>query len=421
MTHLGRKSPDPNLDVPVALEPSVALDILEARTREAQNLLAHHADAGPDILHYLAKHGATATRAAVAANMAASAATNRFLADDPQIEVRKELAMKIARLMPGLSWQESDHIFALTVETLECLARDAATTVRAVLAEEIRSLTCIPHDVILRLARDAEAIVAAPILEYSPLLSDSDLMEVIACAQANEVLAAVARRRPLNEEVSAAIVKTLDIPAVAALLVNPDAKIRKETLERIMTEAEEVSAWHLPLALRTDLSARAIRRIAGFVGACIIERLAARHDLSDATRQHLSRELRTRLAQTEIRPDAPSLRPADLVAQTRAAGKLDEAFLEQAILAGNREVVALTLVELSGVPEATVRRILAARSAKPITALVWHAHLPMRLAFKIQSAVMKLPAHELLPARGGTAFPLPKEEMRWHLNYFDIA
>jgi hypothetical protein len=26
----------------------------------------------------------------------------------------------------------------------------------------------------------------------------------------------------------------------------------------------------------------------------------------------------------------------------------------------------------------------------------------------------------LLPARGGTNFPLSKEEMRWHLSYFDV-
>ena len=416
MTQLGRKSSG----APDALEPNVALDILETRTREAQDLLAHRADAGPEILHYLAKHGATATRAAVAANMSASAATNRFLADDPQTEVRTELAMKIARLMPGLSPEEGEHIFALTVETLECLARDAAVTVRAVLAQEIKNLTCVPRHVVMLLARDAEAIVYAPILEYSPLLSDTDLIEIIACAQANEVLTAVALRKPVNEEVSAAIVKSLDIPAVAALLVNPNAKIRKETLDRILAEAEEVSTWHLPLALRADLSARAIRRIAGFVGACIIERLAARHDLSESTRQHLARETRNRLARTDINPGSPTARPADLIAQTRAAGKLDDVFLEQAAQAGNRELVVLTLTELSGVPEAKVRRILAARSAKPITALVWHAHLPMRVSFKIQSSVMKLPSHELLPARGGTAFPLPKEEMRWHLNYFDI-
>ncbi len=60
-------------------------------------------------------------------------------------------------------------------------------------------------------------------------------------------------------------------------------------------------------------------------------------------------------------------------------------------------------------------------SAKPLVALVWHAHLSMRMAFKIQTFVMKLPARELLPARGGVNFPLSKEEMRWHLSYFDIA
>jgi hypothetical protein len=34
---------------------------------------------------------------------------------------------------------------------------------------------------------------------------------------------------------------------------------------------------------------------------------------------------------------------------------------------------------------------------------------------------MHLPAHELLPARGGTDFPLNEDEMRWHLAYFDVG
>jgi hypothetical protein len=175
--------------------------------------------------------------------------------------------------------------------------------------------------------------------------------------------------------------------------------------------------------LRADLSARAIRRIAGFVGAALIERLAARHDLSDATRQHLSRELRTRLAEKSGIAQGPvtSERAPEAVAKAKAAGKLDGVFLEQAAQAGNRELVTLALAELTGIAEAKIKRILAARNAKPIVALIWHAHLPMRTAFKIQTYVMRLPSHELLPARGGVNFPLSKEEMRWHLGYFDIA
>jgi len=417
MTQLNRKSPNGPSGT---LDSGAALAILESRTREAQEVLASRSDAGPDVLHYLAVHGAAATRKAVAANLCAGPATNRLLVDDSDAEVRAELAAKIARLLPGLSQDENAHLFAQTIETLERLARDAAVTVRAMLAEEIKRLTCVPHDVVMRLAQDAEIMVAAPILEYSPLLSDADLIEIIACARTNEALAAVCRRRPVSEDVSAAIVKTLDIPAVAALLVNPDARIRKETLDHIVEAAEEVSDWHMPLILRAELSARAIRRIAGFVGAALIERLAARHDLSDATRQHLTRELRARLAEQGAAAPAPGARPAELVAGAKAAGKLDSLFVEQAAQAGNRELVTLALSELSGVPDAKVRKILAARSAKPVTALVWHSHLPMRTAFKIQSHVMRLPAHELLPARGGVNFPLSKEEMRWHLNYFDI-
>jgi hypothetical protein len=80
----------------------------------------------------------------------------------------------------------------------------------------------------------------------------------------------------------------------------------------------------------------------------------------------------------------------------------------------------MALATLANVTEQTARKILATGSAKPLIALVWHAHLSMRVAFKIQTYIMKLPAREILPARHGINFPLSKEEMRWHLNYFNI-
>ena len=51
---------------------------------------------------------------------------------------------------------------ALTIETLERLARDQLPRVRAVLAESIKSLDCIPKYIVLTLARDVETMVAAP-------------------------------------------------------------------------------------------------------------------------------------------------------------------------------------------------------------------------------------------------------------------
>lgn len=402
------------------LTPREALDILEERTLAAQSVLAARSDAGADVLHYLAGHGAPATRAAVAANPGAPAAANRILAEDSDEDVRAELARKIARLMPGLSERESIHVINLTLETLDLLARDAAVRVRAILSDEIKHLNCVPRDLVRRLAADLEDIVAAPILEYSPLLSDADLIEIIACAQVNERLAAIARRKHLSGEVAHQLVQSLDVPAVAALLVNADAHIRKDTMEIIIAQAEEISAWHVPLTLRSDLSARAIRRIGGMVGASLIEQLAAREDISDATRNYLNRELRARLAKPDPAEEDGFDRAAHAVAQAQKEGCLDSHFVEQAAQAGQRDIVILAMATLAHVTENTVRRILGAASAKPIIALTWHAHLSMRVAFKIQTFIMKLPAHELLPARGGLEFPLSKEEMRWHLNYFNV-
>jgi len=396
------------------------LRMLEQRTQTAQNELACRTDAGDDVLHYLAREGAVATRRAVAANSAAPAHTNRYLADDDDDDVRGELARKIARLMPGLSTREAAHIQKLTIETLERLAADQTVRVRAILAEEIKSLDCVPVHIVQALARDVEETVSVPILEYSPLLSDADLIEIIAEGKVHAVLSAIARRKPVSPSVSDAVVSALDIPSVATLLANPDARIRERTLDAIIEQAERISVWQDAVCVRADLSRRAIKRLASFVSIEWIERLAARHGLDDATKTHLNRQLRARSEESETAPsrDDSALRDVEAAAK---AGRLDDSFLEGAIDSGKREIVVLALAKLSRISDSIVRRMLMTRSAKPITSLVWRAGLSMRSAFKIQRFLMKLPADELLPARNGTFFPLTEDEMRWHLSYFGAA
>jgi uncharacterized protein (DUF2336 family) len=399
------------------------LRALEDRARAAQAELAGRSDAGADVLHYIAQKGATASRRAVAANPGAAAHTNRLLADDDDDDVRAELARKIGRLLPDLSVEESEHIRTITFETLDRLANDQLPRVRALLAEEIKTLDCVPRPVVLALARDAEAIVSAPILEYSPLLSDTDLLEIIASARAHEALTAIAKRKYLSAHVSDAVATSLDISAVAALLANPDAKIRAETLEKLIDHAKQIEDWHTPLATRPDLSQRAIRRIATFVGAALLEILCNRNGLDEDTRQQLSKQLRGRIdaGDDPVKPEekAPDYSSEGVAAAWRD-GRLDDAFLEGAILAGRRETVINALALLAEVPEETARRVVLSGSAKAITALVWRASLSMRIAFKIQSYLLRLPAGELLPARGGVHFPLTEEEMQWHLSYFGI-
>jgi len=409
------------LAAPAAPKREEVLKILEEHRNDAEARLASMHETAPEVLYYLATENDAQTRRLVAANPAAPAHANRLLADDSDDEVRAELARKIGRLLPDLSAHENRRIVQLTIETLEKLAADQQPRVRRILAEEIKSLDCVPKHVVDGLARDAEIMVAAPILEYSPLLSDADLIEIIAAARAGEALAAIARRNSVSAEVSDAIVTSLDVSAVAALLANPKARLRKEAMEKIVANAREIEAWHLPLVLRVDLSRRVIRRIAGFVGAALLERLGARHGLDAKTREKLGREMQKRIKAKKESVHDGGEDAVHEVARAQAAGTLDEAFVEEAAEDGRRETVIAALAALAGIPLALARRIVSSHSAKPVIALCWRAGLAMRAAFKIQTFILKLPAREILPARGGVDFPMTEDEMRWHLDYFGIS
>lgn len=406
---------------PVPLPAAEALRLLEERARHAQHELASRADAGEDVLHFLAVNGAAATRRAVAANPAAAPKTNQLLADDRDEEVRVALAQKIGRLLPGLLAVERDHLVTLTLATLERLARDETARVRAVLTEEIKHLDCVPKEIVGLLARDSESIVAAPIIEYSPLLSDRDLLEIIANAQVREVLAAVARRKRVSTQVSDAVVKTLDIPAIGALLANTQAQLRKKTLDQIVVLAGEASELHGALVLRPELSPKLIRRIAQFVSASLVELLGERRGLDTKTRASLRQVAHYKLEKGATAAGPKTSDPANEVEAAIGAGKLDDTYIEEAALAGQRETIVLALAHLAHVRGETVRQVLASGSARAVTALAWRAGLSMRSAFRLQTLVMKLKGGDLLPARGGVGFPMTDEEMRWHLQYFNIA
>jgi uncharacterized protein (DUF2336 family) len=408
-------------ELPKELSYEGARSVLESHETARQRELAARTDAEPEMLYYLAGNGDAKTRRHVAANEATPPAANRLLADDVDAEVRGELAQKIGRLLPDLLASERERVCELTLETLQKLASDQLPRVRALLAEKIKSLDCVPKNIIQTLARDAEEMVSAPILEYSPLLSDSDLLEIVSSARARAALAAVARRRGLSEEVSDAIVASLDTAAVAALLANPNARVREGTFEKIIDRAQAVKDWHAPLVMRSDLSLRALRRIMGFVGKALLEQIATRHDLDEESQTYLKRALRDSIEHdAEISARAEDKMHAAMQ-KLKDTGKLDEKYVEATVEGGNRDQVLECFSVLANTPRANIEKIFSSRSAKAITALVWKAGLPMRIGFKVQTMILKLHADELLPARAGVAFPLSEDEMRWHLSYFGFG
>lgn len=408
--------------LPEELTYEEARQALESHSNNVRRELASREEVEPEILYYLAEDGSPEIRALVAANPNAPQQANLILADDEDEDVRLELALKISRLVPHLSENEAEKTRDLAVEVISKLATDHLARVRQILAEEIKESHLVPMHIVKKLAFDLEEIVSIPVIQYSPLLSDVDLLEIIATTHVAGALTAVASRSAVSEEVSEAVIATLDVPAVTALLGNSNAQIREEALDNILDHAESVDAWHQPLAARADLSMRAIRRIAGFVSLSLINVLAERHDLDEGMETYLKRRVQARIEKEHLSVEDSDHRDAlrETVVEAHQNEQLDDEFVLDAIDENNVELVLISLETLSALPYPLIERMIASKSAKVITALAWKARLSMRIAYAMQQHVAKIHHSQLLLPKEGVHFPLTEEEMNWHLDYFGV-
>jgi uncharacterized protein (DUF2336 family) len=380
--------------------------------------VASHEDLEPELLYYLTADDAPEVRRRLARNDGTPLQADRVLANDVDTEVRCDLARKIGRLVPGLGTAGTERLTALAVEILEVLAQDHLPRVRAIVAEEIKLVSSVPRDLARKLARDVEEIVAAPILEYSPLLNAQDLLDTIAAGLGGGALQAVARRRDLEEPVATAVAEEGDVAAIKDLLGNANARISEEALDVIATVAAGEAELHADMVNRNGLPLRIVRRVAGFVSAALLDTLIARNDVADDTANELRRAVRQRIDRddfaAEIGPD-PEARAKQLFAEE----SLDGNAVTAAIKAKDDAFVRHALILLSELPPKVVARMLNAGSAKAATALCWKAGLDMAVAVALQESLGRIkPETMITPGTDGT-FPLPDDELTWFVDYFN--
>jgi len=399
--------------------------------------LAARADIRPEVLYFMAEDPSSEVRRRIAANAKTPRQADLLLARDGDEAVRAELASKVAQITApdGEGAQQKAQRFV--EETLELLARDQATRVRQILSEALKSVAHAPPQVIQRLARDAEDVVACPVLEFSPLLSDEDLLEIIASSGVSSRLCAISRRSNLGEVISDAIVQRNDRNAVTELLGNTSAQIREETLDSLIDGSMKETAWQPPLVERPALPSGAVKKLASFVADSLLKKLQSRSDLDQQTAEAVAEVVRRRIeegsagreATTDAKSDAKADGKADSkveagsdmaaeVAKLKKAGKLNSEMVGEAILGGQRDFARHAVAVMASVPVEMVDRVLNRRSAKGITALAWKAGCSMRVALQLQTNMGGIPPAKALHARDGSDFPLTPEEMEWQLDFF---
>lgn len=364
--------------------------------------LASHPNVQPEILFFLSGDPDPAVRRAVAENDATPAHAGPVLAKDSDEDVRHSLAIRIAELAPELDEDEKDRIGGLVEETLELLVRDEIPRVRRALSEALKNTDAVPPHIIESLASDTDESVAMPVLEFSPLLEDDFLLEIISSDRMPAVLPAMARRSGLAAPVADALAATSDVDAIEALLRNESAQIREETLDMLADQAEQVPTWHEPLATRPELPPRAAARLADYVAHDILVTLQSRSDLTPEAADIVSQKL-----------------DEYLTGDSDAAEKADpKSALLDDLAHGDRDAVMASLAKMSGLEESLIDKVISMASAKGMISVAWRAGLSMSAAEELQLHLARVPPPKILEAEDDGGFPLTEDEMAWQLDFF---
>ncbi len=198
-------------------------------------------------------------------------ASFRVLNGDENQSERDQLFRSMAQLFSYVSDRCDDEQVAQYDEVLCQLAELVEVEARAHVAKLLSTLDRAPGTVVLKLAND-DIEVARPLLEFSNVLSDDDLIDIVA-RQTEEHRLAIASRSVIHQRVGEAIVEHGDTSSVVRLVRNPNAEFDRPTLEKLVERATQDAEIASDLRGRSDIDWNSLRGQIDDVAGRVLESL----------------------------------------------------------------------------------------------------------------------------------------------------
>ena len=196
------------------------------------------------------------------------------LVQDPSGQNRAETADKISREFSTDTLSDSERVLAEDIFRL--MIRDAEVRVRKALAKNLAQTPLVPHDVAATLARDVDE-VALPVLEFSEVLNDDDLVDIIGDnADSVEKQRAIASRAYVSEIVSATLVDIGHEDVMVDLMSNQGAEISEVSLQKVVTDFGDNERIQKPMIERNHLPITIAERLVTLVSDRMRSQLISR-------------------------------------------------------------------------------------------------------------------------------------------------
>ncbi len=306
-----------------------------------------------------------------------------WLISDRSPQVRAQTSAKIAAQFDAheLSAAEREiaaDIFRMVVKDTEILVREA-------LSVHLKSTPDLPHDVALTLAKDVDS-VALPMLKFSEVLTDEDLIEIVR-GQSPAKQVAVAQRSKVSYKVSDALVDTGDENVVAHLVGNEGAQITEKSLDRVITAHENSPAVADSLARRVNLPPAISERVVAAISSNLQNYLMSRQDVSPEVVSNLILQTRERATVTLLDYGSSDAQHDQLIEQLYRQERLTPSLMLRALCVGDLEFFERAMARITGLPLQNVRVLIHDKGMLGLEPLYLRAELPKALYPAFRAAI----------------------------------
>jgi len=309
----------------------------------------------------------------------------RLLAD-LSARSRTETASIVAAELSSGRLTEAERRIALDIVAV--LAQDAIETVREALADHLKACPFIPRELALTLANDI-ATVAVPMLRYSEVLQDEDLIAIIHAGNVAKQIA-IAGRASVNEAVCHALVATCDRTVVKTTIGNLGAQLGEGAMHRVVEQFSHDPAIQRLLIERPVLPVTVAQRLVECAADDLRARLMMRHRLPPALFEELMMHGRDRAFSGMI-ATVPADQAEALARSLAERGMLPPLLLLRCVCDAGTGFLEASFAVLAGLPVERARMLIHDQGPLGFQAIYRRAGLPDVLlpAFRAAVAVWK--------------------------------
>jgi uncharacterized protein (DUF2336 family) len=306
----------------------------------------------------------------------------RLLAN-PSPETRVETSTKIAaqfstQELTQAERQIAEDIFRVLVQDIEVRVREALST-------HLKSTPELPHDVALSLAHDVDS-VALPMLKFSEVLTDEDLIEIVR-SQGPAKQAAIAQRPSLSARVSDALVDTGNEHAVARLVDNEGAALSEAAFERVIDQYQDSIAVADSLSRRPNLPATISERLVAAISERLQDYLVSKHDISPDVAANLVLQARERATVSLLDYGSSDTELNHLIDQLHRKERLTASLLLRVLCVGDLNFFERSMARITGLPLQNVRILIHDKGMLGLEPLYLRAGLPKALFPAFRAAI----------------------------------